>query len=99
MDNTLHRQGHNGRFVICRCDGEQWPCPTVSAVAERFESISDRRRFICPKCTRFVWMQVQSGEMWCPHGDCGFYGSQFELLRMVFDPTLADVQVDMIELS
>lgn len=95
---TDHRQTHNGRFVICRCDDEQWPCQTVSAVAEKFEGISDRCQFICPKCARFVWMQVQDGEMWCPHGDCGYYGSQFGLLALVFDQTRADVQADMREL-
>lgn len=99
MSSTTHRQAHNGRFVICRYDEQQWPCPTVGAVAERFEGLSDRCQFICPKCARFVWMQVQSGEMWCPNGDCRYYGSQFDLLGMIFDPTLADVQADMIELS
>lgn len=34
--------------------------------------------------------------MWCPNG-CGYYGSQFELLTMIFDPSLADVQIDMVD--
>lgn len=35
--------------------------------------------------------------MWCPNGGCGFYGSQFELLDMIFDPSLADIQSDMLD--
>lgn len=99
MSSTMHRQAHNGQFVICRRDGEQWPCPTVSAAAAMLDGLSDRCQFICPKCARFVWIQLQCGEMWCPYGDCGYYGSQFELLGLIFDPSLADVQADMIELS
>lgn len=96
---SVHRQSHNGQFVICRHDGQQWPCRTVSATQASFEALSERCQYICPLCSDFVWMQVQDGEMWCPTGDCSYYASQFELLDLLFDPALADVQVDMAQLS
>lgn len=95
----MHRQAHNGTFVICRHDGEQWPCRVVAAAASSVEGLSDRCQYICPGCGEFVWMQVQSGEMWCPNGHCDYYASQFDLLRLIFDPSLADVQMDINELS
>jgi hypothetical protein len=95
----FHRQFHNGEHIICGLDREVWPCHVVQVSQVGIESLSERCQFICPWCENLVWMQVQDGEMWCPSGRCGYYGSQFALLGMLFDPSLADVQLDMSELS
>jgi hypothetical protein len=94
-----HRQFHSGEDIICRLDREVWPCRVVRATATTLEGLSERCQYVCPWCADFVWMQVQDGEMWCPNGDCGYYASQFALLGMLFDPSLADVRADIAELS
>jgi hypothetical protein len=62
------------------------------------EALSEQCQFICPDCAGFVWMQMQHGEMWCPNGgDCRYYASQFDILRLVFDPSLTAVQAEVEE--
>lgn len=96
---VFHRQFHTGQALICGVDRELWPCSLVRAHRHRLEVLSERCQYLCPWCHQFVWMSMQDGEMWCSNPKCSYYASQFELLYLVFDPSLADIQVDMLELS